>query len=166
MMKKLTFGIRIILGIVFVYASIDKILHPADFAEAVFNYQILPDALINLTALILPYLELILGISLILGIALPGSVFLANLLLIVFMVALIFNLARGLNIHCGCFSAKAEVVEGNEMIWTVLRDSVFLLMGIFLFLSIYFERKNEVYRHSGFLDKKSIVDQLTKLSVK
>jgi len=143
MIKKLTFGIRIILGIVFVYASIDKILHPADFADSVFNYQILPDSLINLTALILPYLELILGISLIIGIALPGAAFLSNLLLVTFMAALIFNLARGLNIHCGCFSAKAEAAEGHEMIWTVLRDSVFLLMGMFLFLRLYFEKRRD-----------------------
>ena len=52
---------RLILGGVFVFASIDKILHPAAFAEAVYNYQILPDNLINLTAIVLPWLELVLG---------------------------------------------------------------------------------------------------------
>lgn len=143
MMKKLTLGIRIILGIVFVYASIDKLLHPADFAEAVFNYQILPDSLINLTALILPCLELILGISLIIGIALPGAIFLVNLLLFIFMAALTFNLARGLNIHCGCFSAKTDPIEGTSLMWTVSRDNIFFLMGMFLLLRLYFERKDK-----------------------
>ena len=62
---------RLILGVIFIYASIDKIFHPAAFAEAVYNYQILPDALINLTAIVLPWLELILGAFLILGLWLP-----------------------------------------------------------------------------------------------
>lgn len=58
---------RLILGGVFVFASFDKILHPASFAEAVYRYQILPDGLINLTAIVLPWLELIVGGFLILG---------------------------------------------------------------------------------------------------
>lgn len=55
---------RLILGAIFVYASIDKILHPDAFAKAVYNYQILPHAFINPTAMVLPWLELILGIFL------------------------------------------------------------------------------------------------------
>lgn len=46
--------VRLFLGAVFVYASLDKILHPQAFAEMVYNYQLLPDVLINLTAIILP----------------------------------------------------------------------------------------------------------------
>ena len=73
---------RLILGGVFVFASIDKILHPAAFAEAVYNYQILPDSLINLTAIILPWMELVLGSLLIIGIWMPGTVLVSNLLLL------------------------------------------------------------------------------------
>lgn len=47
---------RLFMGGVFLYASFDKILHPAAFAEAVYNYQILPDAAVNLAALTLPWL--------------------------------------------------------------------------------------------------------------
>ncbi len=64
---------RLLLGGIFVFASIDKILHPAAFADAVYNYQILPDSLINLTAVFLPWLELILGGCLIAGVWLPGA---------------------------------------------------------------------------------------------
>ena len=45
--KKLYHILRIIMAVVFIYASIDKIMHPHDFARAVFNYQILPDYLIT-----------------------------------------------------------------------------------------------------------------------
>lgn len=55
-------GARIFLGLVFVVASVDKIIHPKAFAEIIYNYQILPGSLINLTAIILPWLELLLGL--------------------------------------------------------------------------------------------------------
>ncbi|MDH3851011.1 MAG: hypothetical protein OEV09_08130, partial [Deltaproteobacteria bacterium] len=35
--------LRIVLGWVFIYASLDKIRHPDLFAEAVYNYQLLPE---------------------------------------------------------------------------------------------------------------------------
>ncbi|MBR38916.1 MAG: hypothetical protein CL888_01690, partial [Dehalococcoidia bacterium] len=46
---------RLILGAVFIYASIDKIQNPADFAKAINNYHVLPFGLENLMALALPW---------------------------------------------------------------------------------------------------------------
>jgi len=134
--------VRLILGAVFIYASIDKILHPAVFAEAVYNYQILPDALINLTAIVLPWLELILGIFLILGLWLPGSVLLSNFLLLTFFGALVFNLARGLDIHCGCFNTSQEATLNLCMCLYVIRDGIFLLLGLYLFSYVLFRKNN------------------------
>ncbi|UCF03831.1 MAG: hypothetical protein JSV14_08635, partial [Deltaproteobacteria bacterium] len=37
------FVLRIALGCLFIYASLDKIRHPDLFAEAVYNYQLLPE---------------------------------------------------------------------------------------------------------------------------
>lgn len=122
---------RMLLGGVFVYASADKILHPLAFAKSINNYQILPDNLINLTAIILPWLELILGSLLIFGVWLSGAVALTNLLLAAFFAALLLNLARGLNVDCGCFSTTATVNPSTS--WYVIRDTGFLLTGGFLF---------------------------------
>lgn len=130
--KYLNLTARLILGAVFIYASVDKIIHPSAFAEAVYNYQILPDFLINLTAIILPWLELTLGLSLIFGLFREGSVLIATGLLVVFLSAMIFNLARGLNIHCGCFSTSAGEA-GASMVWSVIRDGLFLLPAFYLF---------------------------------
>jgi len=121
---------RLILGGVFVFASIDKILHPAAFAEAVYNYQILPDSLINLTAIILPWMELVLGSLLIVGIWMPGAVLVSNLLLLTFTGVLIYNTSRGLDIHCGCFSTGPA--EDPLSIWTIARDAVFLVPAVYL----------------------------------
>jgi uncharacterized membrane protein YphA (DoxX/SURF4 family) len=131
---------------VFIYASVDKILHPLAFAEAVHRYQILPDPLINITALVLPYLELILGLLLVLGIWLPASALLVNLLLAVFLGAIVFNVARGLDIDCGCFSTGTESFTAGCMCLDVIRDGVFLGLGLYLLHGIFAHRQREPAR--------------------
>lgn len=124
---------RLLLGLVFVYASYDKILHPQAFALGVYNYQLLPDAAINMTALILPWLELLLGLCLLFGVMLPGATVTGTALLVVFLGALVLNQLRGLDIHCGCFST--EIKEGPAGVGTILRDLGFLAVS--LYLTIY-----------------------------
>ena len=133
---------RLFLAGIFIYASLYKIAHPAAFANDVYNYQILPDALINLTALVLPWLELFLGLCLLAGIWLPGAVLTANGLLIVFLAALVFNMARGLDINCGCFSTGSEAPAMSAG-WYLLRDVGFLAVGIFLFYAVFVQRRRE-----------------------
>jgi len=130
---------RLTLAGIFIYASLDKIAHPAAFAKDVYNYQILPDALINLTALVLPWLELFLGLCLLAGIWLPGAVLTANGLLLVFMVALMFNLARGLDVNCGCFSTAGDAPAMSAG-WYLLRDVGFFAVGVFLFYAVFLHR--------------------------
>jgi uncharacterized membrane protein YphA (DoxX/SURF4 family) len=131
---------RLIMAGIFIYASIDKIAHPAAFAKDVYNYQILPDALINLTALVLPWLELFLGLCLLAGIWLPSAVLAVNVLLIVFLAALIFNLARGLDVNCGCFSTGSDGPAMSSG-WYLLRDVGFLAVGVFLFHAVLLPRQ-------------------------
>ena len=123
---------RILMGAVFLYASYDKILHPQAFAEAVYNYQILPHAAVNAVALVLPWIELVAGLCLITGIWLPGAATLAALLMAVFTAALVFNQVRGLDVHCGCFSTQAG--HGAANLWTVIRDLCFLAVSVYLML--------------------------------
>ena len=140
--KRIRFAVlaaRLLMAGIFIYASIDKIAHPAAFAKDVNNYQILPDALINLTALVLPWLELLLGLCLLAGIWLPGAVLTVNGLLLVFLAALVFNLARGLDVNCGCFGAGGlgpSMSTGGYL----LRDMAFLALGGFLFFSVFRNR--------------------------
>lgn len=130
---------RLVMAGIFIYASIDKIAHPAAFAKDVYNYRILPDALINLTALVLPWLELFLGLCLLAGIWLPGAVLTVNGLLGVFLAALVFNLARGLDVNCGCFSTGSDT-PAMSIGWYLLRDVGFFAVGAFLFYTVFFSR--------------------------
>lgn len=131
---------RLILGAIFIYASIDKIVHPEAFAKAVYNYQVLPDVLINVAAIVLPWLELFVGVALILRVWLPGAAFMSSLLLLIFFGVLVFNLARGLDIHCGCFNTSQEASSSLCMCLYVIRDGIFLLPAFYLLYHTFRER--------------------------
>ena len=128
------FWCRLLLGMIFLLASVDKILHPAAFARMVYNYQILPDVLVNLTAVFLPWLEIVLGFLLIFGLWMPGAIAISNFLLMAFFCSLIFNAARGLDIHCGCFSTSTKIFVSTSRY--ILRDIVFLVISFYLFLKV------------------------------
>jgi uncharacterized membrane protein YphA (DoxX/SURF4 family) len=119
---------------VFIAASVDKIVHPDRFADIVLDYDLLPDGLVNVFAVCLPWVELLLGLFLIAGRWLPSASLLATGLTLMFMAAIGLNLARGnANLHCGCFSTSAE--GGEEAAWGLLaRDALLLAGGIWLFV--------------------------------
>ncbi|MBU2499646.1 MAG: DoxX family membrane protein [Proteobacteria bacterium] len=132
--KMLALALRMILGAVFLFAGIDKILHPAAFAEVIYNYQILPDGFINLSAILLPWIETLIGLSLVSGIWIPGATLLSATLLSVFLGAILFNLARGLDVDCGCFMAADGAGSSTSILWYVARDGLLLLIALYLLM--------------------------------
>lgn len=113
------FWIELVLGLVvggvFVYASLDKIAKPADFARILYHYQIvgpsasIPPLVPNLVAVILPWVELVIGLGLIVGVLRRESAAIAALLLVVFVAAVGSALYRGIDIeNCGCFAVTGE----------------------------------------------------------
>ena len=133
-------GVRLILGVIFIYASYDKILHPKAFAEVVYNYQILPDGLINLTAIFLPWIEIMIGVFLIVGFWMLGTVIWCNTLLVAYTGALGFNLARGLDVNCGCFSTtKGSPISIESILW----DVAFLALSGYLLFFVFVKRTSD-----------------------
>jgi|TARA_B100001079_G_C16090340_1_gene373734 uncharacterized membrane protein YphA (DoxX/SURF4 family) len=119
---------RIVLGGIFIYASLDKIAHPAEFAKAIGNYHVLPFGLENLLALTLPWLELLAGVALITGVMIDGAAIMVIIMNIIFIFAISQALARGISIECGCFSVTTEGGD-NIGLQTVIRDIGYLIMG-------------------------------------
>ena len=119
---------RIVLGGIFIYASLDKIAHPAEFAKAIGNYHVLPFGLENLLALTLPWLELLAGVALITGVMVDGAAIMVIIMNIIFIFAISQALARGISIECGCFSVTTEGGD-NIGLQTVIRDIGYLIMG-------------------------------------
>lgn len=128
----LSVRVAIALGLFFVVAALPKLVDPPSFAHMVYNYRLVPGALVNLMALAMPWLELLTGLALILGIWPRTSAGLVGALLLVFILAISVNLVRGNAIDCGCF----DVLEANktvderlaDMRLVVLRDLGMLLM--------------------------------------
>src|SRR5689334_13789219 len=101
--------VRFILGLVFLYASVGKILDPKAFAENLIAYRIFDSPqMLKYVAVTLPWIEWICGICLILGVFVRSVSALATLLLITFLAGMISALLRGLEIHCGCFGSPQE----------------------------------------------------------
>ncbi len=128
----LTVRVQIALGVFFVAAALPKVVDPPGFAHMVYNYRLVPGALVNLMGLVMPWLELLAGLALILGIWTRTSAALIGALLGVFIVAISVNLARGNAIDCGCFDLSAagrSVAERiADMRWVVVRDVGMLAM--------------------------------------
>ena len=124
---------RILLAAIFIYAAVGKLLNPADFADNVAGFRILPLWSVNFFAIILPWIEIICGISLLIGIGVRSSGLLLIGLNIMFIAAAISAMARGLSIDCGCFTlSKAHDNVGWNLI---IRDIVFILLCLPLMLS-------------------------------
>ena len=141
------------LGGAFFYAGLQKRLEPYQFAEAILAYDLLPQALVGLTAAVLPWVELASGFLLVLGYVLevPGRLLrglglafgdrllggikrrscllLIILQLVLILVVLGITFARGLKIDCGCGLFWARQVGWG----IILEDALMLALAFGLF---------------------------------
>ena len=140
---------RVILGIIFIYASYDKILDPAGFSKNIHNFHVTPIAVENLAALIIPWMELIIGVFLIFGVFLEGSTSITIGLYIFFIIILSQAVFRGIDVHCGCFKTEADVGVTDlrfELIKRIVEDFVLLGMAVIIQMrnKIIFSNKDVV----------------------
>ncbi len=129
--KIFSVAVRIILGGLLIYASMDKLANMGDFSKVIHNYKILPFGLENLLAIFLPWLEFITGFCLVTGKFVKGSLLVYNVLLIIFIIALSQALVRGLDINCGCFSVKPS--STSEVWLRIIEDIVMLYFSFNLY---------------------------------
>ena len=126
---------RIILGIIFIYASYDKILDPAGFSKNIHNFHMTPIAVENLAALIIPWLELIIGVFLIFGLFLEGTTSITIVLFVFFIAILSQAVYRGIDVHCGCFKTEADAGTTDlrfELIKRIGEDIIYLGMALII----------------------------------
>lgn len=125
----LELALRWLLGATFIYASFHKISAPADFAKILYGYALLPGALINLIAIILPFVELVTGLALVLGVYPRSAALIICALLLMFIVILAINLLRGHEFDCGCFYA-ARPGDSTTAGLEVVRDGILLVFDL------------------------------------
>ena len=127
--KYLLLIIRLVLGFVFIYAAVTKISDPNGFSQAIYNYKLLPLFLVNILAIILPWVELSAGFLLVFGVSVKENSAIISGLLIIFILAVLISFFRGLNIECGCFGT----VDGSKVgLQKILENVGLLILGIIL----------------------------------
>jgi len=123
--------IRIIVGFVFIITGISKIVEPAQFAREITNYDMMFLPLINLMAIILPWLEIVTGFLFVFGVRIKANTILLAAMILMFNFAITVAWARGLDINCGCYSNVAEQTVG----FAKLAENFAMLIGLaFVFL--------------------------------
>ncbi|MBI44646.1 MAG: hypothetical protein CMG66_00580 [Candidatus Marinimicrobia bacterium] len=138
---------RLILGFIFIYFSWDKILSPDSFAKLIVNYDMLPISLIKIGALILPWLEFIIGVCLILGVVLDTSATISISLLLLFILMISQALLRGKSIDCGCLLSDINDLSASNkrmhMIQRIIQDICFIAYAIIVKYRAIFRRVND-----------------------
>ena len=115
------------------FTATSKIANPHAFAKIVWNYKLLPDNLVTLVAVFMPWLEIIAGLFLVAGLFKKPSAFALSGLLMVFIIAISINLARGLEFDCGCFTTIAGA-SSSDPVGLLIRDILILIPGLIIMI--------------------------------
>jgi putative oxidoreductase len=132
----LALGVRMYLAGVFLVACAHKIASPTAFAIDIATYQIVPLSLVNLMALVLPWVELLAGFLLLIGWRTQAAAFLITLMMAIFTLAVSIALYKGLNMSCGCFASQGA--NDDPISWrTIVRDTTWFALGLYV---LFFDR--------------------------
>jgi thiol-disulfide isomerase/thioredoxin len=122
-------SLRLLLGVIFIFASIAKIQDIAKFVNIVVSYEFIPNNLAHLYGNIAPWVELFIGCALILGIFVRFSAALLIPLVLSFIVANSYALIKAVRVSCGCFGTFLSISHPLSLI-----IDVFMLFTAFILL--------------------------------
>lgn len=130
---KIIIGIsaRIITGILFVYAGYLKAINPPEeFAYSIESYQLFSGKIALVSAYVVPWIEIYLGIFLITGFLIRISSIMIMFFLVFFEMLLISAVFRNLSlVNCGCFGLS----KSNSIGFEIFQNFVLIILSIFAF---------------------------------
>ena len=124
----LMFALRLVLGGIFIAASVTKLQYQAEFIDTVAGYGLLPDSLVQLYGLVVPWVELFIGCCLILGIFTRFASAVSIPLTVSFVVASAYALFHPVEGGCGCFG---QLISLSHPV-SLLLDAVMLAIAFLL----------------------------------
>src|ERR1700719_1181283 len=98
----------LIVGGIFIYAGVLKVLDPVQFGLDIDNYKLLPWFISVRLAFYLPWLEVFCGVALVFRFLYCGGLSILTALTLIFIGATVAAKARGLDITCGCFGHASQ----------------------------------------------------------
>ena len=136
----------IILGLVFIFSGVGKLLHQIDFLNILLNNSFLTTFLAHVVAYALPWAELILGALLIAGISVKLMASLSAVIVAGFVASNSWLIAQGrIYEPCGCFGVFEKLVMGElSTIESLIFDIVMfalLLVILFCYPGKFFETR-------------------------
>lgn len=123
MPRESTLILQLAIGIVFLLSGAPKIRRPANFANAVAAYAIVPPAWSAPVAIVVVICEVFIAIAHLSGAWLQPAIALSVAFLVLLVVAVLRVLRRGTAVRCACFGSPTEVVSGRTL------ARVLLLLG-------------------------------------
>jgi uncharacterized membrane protein YphA (DoxX/SURF4 family) len=102
--------LRVAVGLLFVGAGALKIGHADVFAAQITAFGLVPHPLVAPLALLLPFLEILLGGYLVLGLYTRVAAIIAVVQLAIFAGAIGSAVVRGLSLSCGCFGPSDTTI--------------------------------------------------------
>ncbi|MGB8952717.1 MAG: MauE/DoxX family redox-associated membrane protein [Candidatus Aminicenantales bacterium] len=129
--KYVLLAVRIMVGGLFVWTGLLKVVDPLGFAQTISNFRLVSREMSFAVALILPWIEVISGSLLIAGIFRRSSALLISVLLLGFIGLTLVTMARGIDADCGCFGNLSRKVD----VRLILEDGLLCLLSLTLFFS-------------------------------
>jgi len=139
---------RIIIGAIFLISGLAKISDPARFILTLREFRLFPEVIVPLTAIWLPWLELLLGLCVMVGLLHRTSALLLACLNAGFLAAIISVITRGIVVDCGCFGMLADMLGLPDMadMKAVMRNTVFICLCLLISFS-----KRELFSLEGYI---------------
>ncbi len=103
--------LRVLFGLLWLWAGMAKLKDPTAFSLAIRNYDLIGDPWIAVAALFLPAMEGVAALAVIFRRGTAGALALLCASLAIFTLAIAVSWARGLDIECGCFGLDGSTVN-------------------------------------------------------
>jgi uncharacterized membrane protein YphA (DoxX/SURF4 family) len=140
---------RLVPAALFLWAGFAKAFDRQGSILGVSAYDVLPESLVKPVAMLLPWVEIAVGVLLILGLFTRFAGLATAGLMSAFIIGLAQAKARGLKINCGCFGTGGP--GSGVTWWELIRDTGLFAAGAFLVwrprgalqLDNYFLREDE-----------------------
>jgi uncharacterized membrane protein YphA (DoxX/SURF4 family) len=124
----ITLVVRLGIAGVALAAALPKFADLRQAQRATAAYEVMPVALSNIVGVVLPVVELAIGLLLLVGLLSRYAAVAFGLLMVVFIALIAQAWARGLLIDCGCFGGGGQLPAGAKAAYgqEIGRDLLFL----------------------------------------